>query len=356
MIFTNPFYLQIGIGLCALAAVALWSHTRRRRKLAHFLGGPRAAARLAGSSLYRFRVERALLLGLAALALSAATAEPRFPDRSAPAPPPPPAARILFVLDVSASMQATDETPTRLGRATAVVEELLPALRDEQVGLLLFAGKPYSIAPPTHDHRALRYLLDGVVPTIASAWDPGSLPSAAIEEAVRVLAQGDSAAARSIVLISDGEAGEATRTLVRATEAAAGAGILVHTIGVGSERAVGMSLPSGPYQLGGPVLTEAGDPATTRFRSAALEQIAGATGGRYAHWSNAAALAALRLSFARPPAPTVEPQPLSLLERYDLTTLFAAAALILLLTESLLDVRLPGSGLAPSRRPVRRPA
>lgn len=356
MIFTNPFYLQIGIGLCALAALGLWSHTRRRRKLANFLGGPRAAARLSGTSLYRFRLERALLLGGAAFALAVAAAEPRFPDRSAPIPPQPPAARVLFVLDVSVSMQARDETPTRLGRATAVVEELLPALEDEQVGLLLFAGKPYPLAPPTHDHRALRYLLDGVVPTIASAWDPGSLPSAAIEDAVRNLAQGDSAAARSIILISDGEAGEASRSLTRATEAAANAEIVVHTIGVGSERGIGMSLPSGAYQLGGPVLTDAGDPATTRFRRAALEQIAATGGGRYAHASDAAALATLRLSFARPPPPTIELQPQNLLERYDLTTLFAAAALVLLLTESLLDIRLPGSGLAPSRRPARRPA
>ena len=42
------------------------------------------------------------------------------------------------------------------------------------------------------------------------------------------------------------------------------------------------------------------------------------------------------------------------LERYDPAILFAALAILLLLAESLLDVRLPGTGIATARSLARR--
>ena len=269
--FLDPWFLQVGVGLTALVLVGLWSHAGRRRRLADFIGGRRAVHRLSRSDLYRLRVERALLLGIGGLALGAAAAEPHWSG----SPELPPVKSVILGIDVSASMQAADVTPTRLARAVEVAGDLLDALEDHRVGLMLFAGTGYSIAPPTHDHQALRFLLEGVTPTIASAYDPGSLLSAGIEEgvsllerqvplavdtvgpAVRTVAQEGE---RLIVLITDGEAGETDEDVSRVVEVAVEAGIGIHTIGVGTEQGAGMIIPASAYQFGGPVLDVTGAP------------------------------------------------------------------------------------------------
>ncbi|HSH76209.1 MAG TPA: VWA domain-containing protein, partial [Longimicrobiales bacterium] len=133
MIWTDPSLLGLGAALTALVLLGLWSHAARRRRLAEFMGGRRATARLARPDLHRLGLHRLLLLGAAGLALSLAAAEPRWV--SAPEPQPP-VKRIVLAIDVSASMQAEDAAPTRLGRAVQVAHELLDSLEHQRVGLL----------------------------------------------------------------------------------------------------------------------------------------------------------------------------------------------------------------------------
>lgn len=356
--FLDPWFLQIGVGLSALVLVGLRSHAGRRRRLADFLGGRRAVHRLSRSNLYRLRVERALLLGMGGLALAAAAAEPHWSG----SPEVPPVKGVILAIDVSASMQATDVAPTRLARAAEVAGELLDALEDHRVGLLLFAGTGYPIAPPTRDHQALRFLLEGVTPTIASAWDPGSLLSAGIEEGVALLerqtlltVEPDGPAVdadpvaqeregeRLIVLLTDGEAGESDEDVSRAVEAAVEAGIGIHTIGVGTEQGAGMIIPTNAYQFGGPVLDATGAPSTSRLREPPLRALAAAGGGRYANAGSGAQLRALTgdlqtsesISERNPDEETPG------WARYDLPFLLGLGALVLILIESLLDVTLP---------------
>ncbi len=356
--FLDPWFLQIGVGLSALVLVGLRSHAGRRRRLADFLGGRRAVHRLSRSNLYRLRVERALLLGMGGLALAAAAAEPHWSG----SPELPPVKSVILAIDVSASMQATDVAPTRLARAAEVAGELLDALEDHRVGLLLFAGTGYPIAPPTRDHQALRFLLEGVTPTIASAWDPGSLLSAGIEEGVALLerqtlltVEPDGPAVdadpvaqeregeRLIVLLTDGEAGENDEDVSRAVEAAVEAGIGIHTIGVGTEQGAGMIIPTNAYQFGGPVLDATGAPSTSRLREPPLRALAAAGGGRYANAGSGAQLRALTgdlqtsesISERNPDEETPG------WARYDLPFLLGLGALVLILIESLLDVTLP---------------
>ena len=138
MIFADPSLLWLGGALTALTLLGIWSHGRRRRKLAEFLGGRRALVRLSRSDLSGLRVGRALLLGLSGLCLAVAAAEPRAIE--SPAPEPPPVDRLILALDVSASMQATDVQPTRLSRSVEVARELLAEIEEQEVGLLVFAG------------------------------------------------------------------------------------------------------------------------------------------------------------------------------------------------------------------------
>ena len=359
--FLDPWFLQVGVALTALVLVGLWSHAGRRRRLADFIGGRRAVGRLSRSDLYRLRVERALLLGIGGLALAAAAARPHWsgsPDLR-------PVKRVILAIDVSASMQAADVAPTRLARAVELAGELLDALEDHRVGLLLFAGTGYSIAPATHDHQALRFFLEGVTPTIASAYDPGSLLSAGIEEGVSLLerqvplavemdglavgAVGSDPVAhepegeRLIVLVTDGETGENDEDVSRAVEMALEAGIGIHTIGVGTERGAGMIIPAGLYQFGGPVLDVTGAPSTSRLREPPLRDLAAASGGRYANASSGAQLRALtgELLASGPISEQNADDEVPGLARYDLPFLLGVGALLLILIESLLDMTLP---------------
>lgn len=351
MTFENPVFLRIGAGLVLLAALGLWSHTRRRRALAAFMGGRRGAGRVSRSDLYRPPVERMLLLGLAALAVAGAAAGPRLVVAEVTPPPPPPARSVVIAIDVSASMQAADASPTRLARAMEVAAGLVDGLERERVGLLLFAGTPYPLVPPTHDHAALRYIMAGVTPTIASAHDPGSLPGDGIAAAAVLVAENaEPDGELAIVLIGDGGGGEAAAA--EAAREAREAGVTLHAIGVGTEEGARMVMPEAPYQLRSLIVDSAGVPVVSRLREAPLRRVAEAGGGTYAPAGDESALRELVDALAAPAAAPPPAQEAPLWSRFDLTFLLAAAALLLLLLESLMDVRLPTRAPAAVRRPA----
>ena len=347
MSFTDLTPLWLGAPLVALILVGVWSHGTRRRKLAAFLGGRRALLRLARMDLSGLRLGRAFLLGVAGACLALAAADPHWVEP--PPPEDPPIDRVVLALDVSASMQATDVSPTRLARAVEVANALLASLGGQEVGLMLFAGSTYPIAPPTLDHAAVAFLLRGVVPTMASAYDPGTLLSVAVADGVTMLHAVDSTSAtaglgrKRLVLIGDGDGGETEGTVSEAAAAAAAAGVEVYTIGIGTERGGPMSLPAGTYQLGGPVTNAAGQRAVSRMREPLLRDLAAGGGGLYAHVDVGGDFDALTNALVAPP-PVVEtpadqaPPPWA---RYDLPFTLGVAALILILMESLLDASLP---------------
>lgn len=354
MSFADPGLLQLGIGLAVLVAAGLWRHDRRRRWLAESLGGRWAAHRLAGSDLYRLRVERMVLLGLAALLLGAAAARPGWRTEAPPASPPPPPRTVVLAIDVSASMQAPDVSPTRLGSAVELAEQLLEGLEGERVGLVLFAGKAYPLAPPTFDHAALRFLLQGVSPETASLVDPGTLLAAALGQSARLVDAPEGAEGpRSVVLISDGDSGGPSRGAVAEARRAADRGIDIHAIGVGTVDGAAVTLPR-DYRLGGPVVDARGVPVVSRLRDGVLREVAEAGGGLYAAGSEPGAVGAVlsELAAPLPEAPAV--RPLAPWERVDPTVWLALGALLCLLAESLLDVRVPIRAAAP--KPERRGA
>jgi Ca-activated chloride channel family protein len=381
--------LTVGAALTALVLVGLWSHGRRRRMLAEFLGGRSAMTRLARLDLYRLGIRRAALLAVAGAALAVAAAEPRWED--APPPEPPPLKRAILAIDVSASMQAEDQSPTRLAQAVAAADAALASLENHEVGLLLFAGTAYPLAPPTLDHAALRYLLTGLVPRLASAQDPGTLLAVAIDESIALLdhepsatpgeaaprgappapsevapgsatgeaspvpvasrTQERAAGERLIVLVSDGDAGQRDEEVLAAVERARAAGVGLHTIGIGTSGGARMVMPAGTYQLGGPVVDARGAPGSSRLREPLLRRIAADGGGSYAHVGVEADVLAMQVALADT-GPTPEPVvdlSTPVWARYDLPFLLGALALSLVLMESLFNVRVPVFRMARAR-------
>jgi Ca-activated chloride channel family protein len=341
MTLLDPIFVGIGAGIVALVLVGLGSHAHCRRRLGAHLGGAEAGRRLAGSDLSRVPWARMALVGLAAAATALAAAEPRWTVPEGEAPAPEPDREVVFALDVSASMQADDAVPSRLARAVSVVEDFLDVLGEERVGILLFAGQGYPLAPPTEDHEALRYLLSGVVPTIASAHDPGTLLSSAVREAELLFdPEPDGEVERTIVVIGDGEAGEPVSAVLGATRAVQGGGPRVHAIGVGTGAGSRVVMPAAPYQLGGVVVDANRRPVVSRLREETLIALADAGGGLYAGADDESALEEISRALERPAPPEIGEEGSAPPPRRDPWPAFVAAALALLLADSLLDARL----------------
>jgi hypothetical protein len=86
----------------------------------------------------------------------------------------------IVLLDVSASMQATDVAPTRFEAARARVGEMIDALAPGQtLGLVSLGAEPRVVAPRTNDPLVLRQALASLQPTLASANLPAALSLAA---------------------------------------------------------------------------------------------------------------------------------------------------------------------------------
>ena len=62
---------------------------------------------------------------------------------------------MLFVLDVSESMQAMDLKPNRLSSAKNVIEQFVSKRKGDRIGLVSYAGEAYSLCPRTTDHALL---------------------------------------------------------------------------------------------------------------------------------------------------------------------------------------------------------
>ncbi len=72
----------------------------------------------------------------------------------------------VIVLDMSPNMLATDLVPNRFTRAKYKLIDLLNAIHDGSVGLVVYAGEAYNVAPITNDSNTLTNLAMTLDPSI----------------------------------------------------------------------------------------------------------------------------------------------------------------------------------------------
>ncbi len=112
---------------------------------------------------------------------------------------------ILVLLDISVSMNTRDEQPTRLLRAKSELLLLVEKLKQgDKLGIMLFAGSPHLLFPPTSDKSAMRFYIQKIKPNILPL--SGSLFGKALKSAQDTLLDiNNDATTTSILLISDGD-------------------------------------------------------------------------------------------------------------------------------------------------------
>jgi Ca-activated chloride channel homolog len=183
----------------------------------------------------------------------------------------------LFVaLDVSLSMKAEDIKPNRLEKAKFELRNLISRLRGDRIGLVVFAGEAYTQFPLTTDYSAANLFLDAVdvdaVPT------PGTSIGSAISRALESF-NFEEPSTKVLVIITDGENTEGDA--LDAAEEAAGKGVLLYTIGMGSPSGTPIPVTNGVGQQVDFKRDQSGSVVMTKLDEAALEQIATVGSGKY---------------------------------------------------------------------------
>lgn len=184
-------------------------------------------------------------------------------------------AEIMIALDVSNSMLAQDYSPDRLERAKLAISRLVDKLREDRIGLIVFAGDAYVQLPITTDYVSAKMFLGSV--STESVPVQGTSIGAAINTAMRSFSA-QSEKSRAIIVITDGENHEDDP--VSAARQAAELGVRVFTIGVGS--------PEGqPIPMNGELLKDKnGDIVVSRLDEKVLQEVAAAGNGAYVRAGN----------------------------------------------------------------------
>lgn len=179
-------------------------------------------------------------------------------------------ANIIFAIDVSKSMLATDISPTRLARAKIEVAKLIDKFQGDRSGLIIFARDAYLLTPLTHDYGIIKEWLDRA--DTDSVSNQGTSIKSAISLARESFAPIKSEE-KALILISDGE--EHDEETVEEARLALSEGIKIYTIGVGTQK-------GSPIQLRGRLLKDKNNQiVVSKLDDTLLKEIAEVTEASY---------------------------------------------------------------------------
>lgn len=187
---------------------------------------------------------------------------------------------LMICLDVSNSMLAEDLTPNRLERAKQAISRLVDRLKNDKIGVIVFAGDAYIQLPMTVDHSAAKLFLRSIDTDIVPS--QGTAIGKAIELASKSFSA-NSKANKSIIVITDGENHE--DDALEQAAASVEAGITVHTIGIGSVDGTPIPMYKRGQMLGYRKDRE-GNTVVTKLNETMLQQIAASGEGTYVRANN----------------------------------------------------------------------
>ncbi len=344
MNFGTPALLFLMVGLLPVAAALVWLARWRREAVRRLIGG---GTRASGG---RRALKAALLLSALAFVVLAA-ARPQRGSKKVLLPRE--GNDVMIALDVSLSMLATDVSPNRFDHTKAILGGLLDRLQGDRVGLVVFAGTAALRMPLTTDMGVARELIQS-----AAIKEGGLAAGTGIGDAIRVgvtsFPTDDHTRGKVLLIVSDGE--DLAGSPQDAVRSARDRGILVYTMGVGTDAGGAIVIPRTRGTTDRRTPEPAATAATSRRDDGTLRQLAGAGRGRYVDGNGDDPAADIAEEIGRLARTKFESQEGTLpIERFQP---FAAIALVLLALEFLIpDQRrrgqragAPGRGLLGRRR------
>ena len=277
MSFTNPHFEEpVWLWLAVVAPLLLivlqrYAATAGRRQLARFASA-RFLAMLTESHSPMRRALKNVLLVIAVAAIGIALARPQWGEIETKTEWS--GEDVVFALDCSQSMMATDVLPNRLERAKFAISDFARRESHGRVGLVAFAGSAFLQCPLTFDHEAFENALQAIdTRTIAV---PGTDLGRALREAEKAISK--TTRRKVVVLLTDGE--DLEKTGVTTAQSLATNGVVVFTIGVGTASGGEILAVNAAGQPD--VLRDAkGEVVRSRLDEETLQAIARATTGEF---------------------------------------------------------------------------
>lgn len=187
---------------------------------------------------------------------------------------------VIFMLDVSNSMNAEDINPSRLTEAKNLMIQTMQKMKSDKVGIVIFAGQATSIMPLTTDYNSAETYISGVETNSMQIQGTDFLNGMKIAaDKFKNVSKG----ARKVVLLSDGEDNEGNDD--DAIKLANKEGITVTSVGIGTDE--GAPVPEYVFgQLMGYKTDMNGQTVISKRQTEALKKMAQATGGSYIDGNN----------------------------------------------------------------------
>ena len=273
-LFLSPAWLLATLVGALLAAASAWLSARRVRRRREGLVAPALAERAGLLSRDRWTPFAALLAIIATLGTGLALARPRWGlvtetvERRG--------ADVVVLLDTSASMRATDVTPSRFVLARQAALSLAEKLPGDRLALVGCEGEAQVLVPLTLDTAAVALFLEAIEPGIGAL--PGTSLAAGLAAATDLMPPGTSSG-RQVVVLSDGE--DLEGGVDEAIAKAKSEGIVVHGVFVGVE---GRGAPVPEVDVAGRpsgFKSQEGSPVLSRPDPGLLRRLAAETGGSF---------------------------------------------------------------------------
>jgi len=275
--FGNSEYLWGMLIIPLLTLFFIWSRIARKRALRRFGNDEIMEFLMPFASKSRPAFKFSVLM-LALAFIIAGIAQPQYGSKLKKVKRE--GIELIIALDVSNSMMAEDIQPNRLDRSKLAISRLVDKLKDDKIGLIVFAGDAYTQLPITSDYNSAKLFLNSVNTQIVPK--QGTAIGAAIDLATRSFTA-SSKTNKAIIVITDGENHEDDP--VTAAQNAVEKNIVIHTIGMGLPQ--GSPIPvlrNGQKEY---LKDNSGNVVVTKLDETMLEKIAAAGNGVYVRANNA---------------------------------------------------------------------
>lgn len=156
---------------------------------------------------------------------------------------------IMLAIDISQSMQIEDFIPNRLDAAKKVARDFIAGRMQDRIGIVVFSGDAFSLAPLTTDYELLNSYLDEI--SFDMIENRGTAIGSALAVVTNRMRESDSES-KVCIMLSDGENTSGNIDPITAAELAAAYNIKIYTIVVGKEGMV----PFGKDYFGRPRMVE----------------------------------------------------------------------------------------------------
>ncbi len=170
---------------------------------------------------------------------------------------------IMLAIDISQSMQIEDFVPNRLTAAKDVARDFIKGRLQDRIGIVVFSGDAFSLAPLTTDYRLLNSYLDDI--SFEMIDSRGTAIGSALAVVTNRMRESKSKS-KVCILLSDGDNTAGNIDPITSAELASAYDIKIYTIIVGQEGMV----PFGKDYFGRPNMVENTIDETTMRKIAQL--------------------------------------------------------------------------------------